>query len=76
MKGHHPIRYFLADTIPYFIRYKVWFPLTRPIKNVYYWFISHVVPSRQYHMLNLRQSGEYRYGWRNVSEKMLYAKQN
>lgn len=82
VKRMHPIKYFFAETLADFIRYKVWFPIKRPFVDAHYWFVSHFIPGRRYHMLDLRQpikKGElvnhdaYRYGWRDVPEKMLYA---
>ena len=83
VKALHPIKYWIAETAGDFLRYKVWFPIKRPFEKFHYWFVSHVIPSRRYHMLDLRQPcakdgvnevGEcYRYGWRDVPEKMLYA---
>lgn len=82
VQGMHPVKFFLGKTVPDFLRYKVWLPIKRPFERSHYWFVSHVIPSRRYHMLDLRQplsKGElvnhdaYRYGWRDVPEKMLYA---
>ena len=82
VKKLHPIKYWLAETAGDFFRYKVWMRLTRPIKDAHYWIVSHFIPSRRFHMLDLRQpcgKGElsnidcYRYGWHDVPEKMLYA---
>jgi hypothetical protein len=82
VKSMHPIKYFIAETFGDFLRYKVWLRISRPFSDVYYWFVSHFVPSRRYHMLDLRQpcsKGDlsnfdcYRYGWTDVPQKMLYA---
>jgi hypothetical protein len=73
VKALHPIKYWIAETAGDFLRYKVWFPLKRPVEKLRYWFVSHVIPSRRYHMLDLRQPNGYRYGWQDVPEKMLYA---
>jgi hypothetical protein len=79
VKELHPVKYWCAETAPDFVRYKLWLPIARPIENARYWLVSHLVPSRRYHMLDLRQphvkGGEegYRYGWADVPEKMLYA---
>jgi len=51
-----------------------WF--IRKISDFRYWVISHIVPKRRYHMLDLRQpkySGEYRYGWIDSDSQMLFA---
>lgn len=73
VKKMHPIKYFIAETLADWLRYKIWFSIKRPVSKAYYWFVSHAIPSRRYHMLDLRQEGGYRYGWRDVPEKMLYA---
>lgn len=82
VKRLHPIKYWIAETAGDFIRYKIWLPVWRPIENARYWLVSHLVPSRRYHFLDLRQprkSGDipnldcYRWGWTDVPEKMLYA---
>lgn len=78
VKEMHPVKYWLAETAPDFVRYNVWLPVARPVENARYWLVSHLVPSRRYHMLDLRQSCKdsqdcYRYGWADVPEKMLYA---
>ena len=78
----HPVKFFFGKTVPDTFRYRIWLPIVRPIETFRYWVVSHVIPSRRYHMLDLRQpiaKGElanhdaYRYGWRDVPEKMLYA---
>jgi hypothetical protein len=73
VKQMHPVKYWIAETFGDWLRYKVWLRITRPIKDAHYWLVSHLVPSRRYHMLDLRQPGGYQYGWRDVPEKMLYA---
>jgi len=70
---HYPVRYFFAVTVRDFLKYKIWFKVARPFEKAWYWFVSHFVPSRRYHMLDLRQKGGYQYGWQDVPEKMLYA---
>lgn len=78
VKEMHPVKYWLAETAPNFVRYNVWLPVVRPIETLCYWLVSHLIPSRRYHMLDLRQPYVkdrdcYRYGWQDVPEKMLYA---
>lgn len=73
VKQLHPTKYFILETVPKFFRYKVWWPIKRPIEKAHYWLVSHLIPSRRYHMLDLRQPGGYQYGWNDVPEKMLYA---
>lgn len=77
-----PIRNFLANTLPDFIKYQICFPFWVPYVTFTEYLASHLIPSRRYHMLDLRQPYEkgdainldcYRYGWVDVSEKMLYA---
>lgn len=82
LKAEYPVRYFLAETLPKFIRYKMYFPIAVPVSNAWYWFKSHFMPGKKYHLLDLRQPCVkggianfdcYRYGWCDVPEKMLYA---
>ena len=79
VKAKYPIKYFIAETAADFVRFKIWLPIYRPISDAKYWITSHIVPSKRYHMLDLRQPknkfgiDEYRYGWRDVPDKMLYA---
>jgi hypothetical protein len=79
VKKLHPIKYFVQESVGDFIRYKV----INRFKDIHYWFVSHVIPSRRYHVLDLRQPCKhrhddtcndcYRWGWKDVPEKMLYA---
>lgn len=73
MKETYPVRYFFNETIPQFLKRKIWWTFSIPINKLYYFLVSHLIPSRRYHMLDLRQKGGYRYGWEDVPEKMLYA---
>jgi hypothetical protein len=79
---HYPVKNFLVNTLPRFVRRKIVNPVYVPLNEAYYWLVSHVIPSRRYHMLDLRQpykEGDavnldcYRWGWCDVPEKMLYA---
>lgn len=83
VKQLHPVKYWIAETFADFVRYKIWFRISVPLETAHYWFVSHFIPRRRYHMLDLRQQcgkgdfneiGDcYRYGWRDVPEKMLFA---
>lgn len=82
IEKNYPVKNFFANTLPAFIKYKLWYRIYVPVKNARYWLVSHVVPSRRYHMLDLRQPHKigdvdnvdsYQYGWLDVPEKMLYA---
>ncbi len=81
VKEKYPIRYFFAETASDFVKYKLVYPVYKPIKELKYWFVSHSIPSRRYHMLDLRQPkskdgydvDEYKYGWRDTPERMLFA---
>lgn len=79
VKEKYPIKYFFAETASDFIQFNIWLPIYRPIEDAKYWLVSHIVPSRRYHMLDLRQPKNefgvdvYRYGWKDVPDKMLYA---
>jgi hypothetical protein len=75
LKKAYPIRYFFAETLADFLRYKVWFPVKRPISDAWYYLKCHLVPKHRYHMLDLRQPG-YTHGWRDTDTRMLYANFN
>jgi hypothetical protein len=77
-----PVRNFLGVTLPKFIKYKLFYPIWAPYSTLETYLVSHLIPSRRYHMLDLRQPCSkdqainfdcYRYGWLEVSDKMLYA---
>lgn len=73
MKKTYPVRYWFNRTLPKFLTRKLWWKISIPAEKLRYFLVSHLVPSRRYHMLDLRQEGGYRYGWNDVPEKMLYA---
>lgn len=73
VKSKYPVHYFLVETVPDWFRTKIWWPIKHPAERLHYWLVSHLIPSRRYHMLDLRQKNGYRYGWQDVPEKMLYA---
>ena len=77
VKKMHPVRYFIAETLGDFLRYEVWLRFTRPFKDTRYWVVSHLIPSRRYHILDLRQPDNqpdsYRYGWCDTDHRMLFA---
>lgn len=73
VKKKFPIKYFFSKELPDFVRFNIWFPIKKPLEIIRYWLVSHFIISRRYHMLDLRQPKGYRYGWRDVPEKMLYA---
>lgn len=75
LKRTYPIRYFFAETLADFLRYKVLSPITRPIKDAWYWLKCHVLPKHRYHMLDLRQP-DYTHGWRDTDTRLLYANFN
>lgn len=75
-KKKYPIRYFLTEEIPFWWRVKI----VMPIEDFTYWLRSHLLPSRRYHMLDLRQpepkkyeNDHYRYGWIDANKQILYA---
>lgn len=74
MRKEYPVRYFFAETIPYWFRVL----LERRVKDAIYFLKCHLLPSYHYHKLDLRQpkkKGEYsyRWGWLDADSKMLYA---
>lgn len=79
VKAMHPVKYWIAETCGDFLLYNIWHPVTRPLKDAKYYLISHLVPKRRYHMLDLRQPktnkdiDQYRYGWADADSRLLYA---
>lgn len=78
VKKLHPIKYFFVETLFKFIRNNIWYTVKSPFENAYYWTVSHLIPSKRYHMLDLRQPADdecdsYRYGWIDIDNRMLYA---
>lgn len=80
VRTQHPYKYFFAETLPYFLKYRLWFPLYAPISQLYYYLISHLLPSRKYHWLDLRQLEEdpnsydyYNWGWCSTDRRMVFA---
>ncbi len=70
MQKTYPVKYFFANTIPLFFNVRI----VSPLKEVKYWFVSHVFPSRRYHMLDLRRVEDgYRWGWIDSDLQLLYA---
>jgi hypothetical protein len=70
VKEMYPVRFFLVEELIPWLRQQ-W---RRQVTSRWYWFVSHVVPSRRYHMLDLRQPKPgYRYGWLDLDSKITYA---
>ena len=72
VKEHYPVRYFFAETLTDFIMYRIWLKISTPVSRAWYWLKCHTLPSYRFHFLDLRQP-DWRYGWCDVPEKMLYA---
>jgi len=79
IKKLHPVKYFFIKTIGGFLEQEIWWRIRRPVRDAWYWIVSHIVPSRRHHILDLRQpkrsdeANQYRYGWLDTDHKMLYA---
>lgn len=77
----YPLKFFIASTAPEFF-IDLWRDVSRPFKKFHYWFVSHTIPSRKYHLLDLRQPKTeadpyaYRYGWIDTDHQMEYAIKN
>jgi hypothetical protein len=77
-KSKWPIKYWLIRSLPYFIKYNVWFKIKNPINKLYWYLRYNFVPGSKYHMLDLRQpkpkdgSYSYRYGYLEPAEQLLY----
>jgi len=69
-----PIRAFIVYTLIDGFYFNVCGRIKRPLVDAHYWFVSHFVPSRRYHMLDLRQPKPgYRHGWIDSDGQMEYA---
>ncbi len=68
VKERHPIKYFFLRSLPDVFKMAV-----RSIEQIHYWTLSHLLPSRKFHMLDLRQPNEYRWGYVDVPKRMLFA---
>lgn len=68
VRKEYPVRYFMSETLPMWFRTRI----QRPIKDAWYWVVCHLLPSRRYHLLDLRQP-TYKFGWIDSDTKMLYA---
>lgn len=79
VKELHPIKYFFLETLKSFFLKNIWWNISVPLEKIWYYLVSHFVPSKRYHFLDLRQPynkdgiDNYRYGWSDVPDKMLYA---
>jgi hypothetical protein len=71
----YPVKYFLAAVFPQFFR-DCWRKLSRPFRDAHYWLACHLLPSKRYHWLDLRQPKGYRYGWCDTDRRMVYAMMN
>lgn len=68
----YPVRFWITHT---FMRTVVR-PITRRLDDAWYWFVSHAVPSRRYHLLDLRNPGpgiKYTHGWRDMVQVIEWA---
>lgn len=68
----YPVRFWLTYT---FVR-SVINPVRRKVKAAWYWLTCHVLPSRRFHLLDLRSPGPgitYSYGWMDMAEVIQYA---
>ncbi|HVI40794.1 MAG TPA: hypothetical protein VM577_09050 [Anaerovoracaceae bacterium] len=74
MQAAYPVRWFITRTIPRIWSRYIWGRMMlTPLERARYWLVSHLIPSRRYHMLDLRQPDGYRYGWVDAPQQLLYA---
>ncbi len=68
MKKDYPIRYFIYETLAFWISCKI----IKPISDFKYYIVSHTI--RKYHILDLRSKPDnYKFGWCDADHKMLLA---
>lgn len=68
----HPVKFFLASTVPTFFRH-LWVRVSFPVKDAIYYLKCHVTTRHRYHLLDLRQEDGYQYGWLDGDRQILYA---
>lgn len=70
MRDRYPVRHFLGEELPTYLgraRRVFW-------KDPTYFLISHLVPWRRYHMVDIRSTENgYTYGWKDTSDRLMYA---
>lgn len=72
MQAKYPIRYFLSEDVPHWFAVKI----TMRIEHWWRWFKHNTY--KKYHLLDLRQphtdtADDYRYGWCDQKQQVLYA---
>lgn len=74
MKEKYPIKYFLSQTLTAWWRRWIWGTYA-PLERARYWLISHLISSRKYHLLDLRQPEKdgYQFGWLDSDRQIEYA---
>jgi len=75
IKMRYPIRLFIEKSLIK-LKKRIW----NPVKEFSYYLKSHLHPKYRYHVLDLRQPAlnedehdYYRYGWADISDRMMYA---
>lgn len=81
LKKDFPIKYFILRQIPEFIQRKIWWTISKPIKDVFYYLKCQLVPNKRYHSLSLVQpktntDDDYTYGWIDADRQILLACMN
>ena len=79
IKKKYPIKYLFFVTIFDWIKYNIIYPFLIPTEKFIYFLKCHLIRSKRYHLLDLRQPKNnfdidtYCYGWIDPSDKMMFA---
>lgn len=52
---------------------EIWWSIKNRISKLHYFLVSHIIPGRKYHKLNLSQPNGYKWGWIDADTQLLYA---
>lgn len=68
MRKKYPIKYFIYYTFSSLFRRSI----IKPLSDIKYYIVSHTI--RKYHLLDIRnKENDYRYGWIDADQQLLYA---
>lgn len=83
IKEKYPVRYFFAETLANYLKFKIWYKVKYPLIRIYEYLLYNFHPNYKYHLLDLRQPGKdryavdyYRYGWIELDSKIMFAAMN
>lgn len=72
VSAKYPVRFWLTNTLPY----GYFYPWLRTASNWWEWLMCHLLPSRRFHLIDVRNPGpgiHYTHGWRDKPDMMLWS---